>query len=112
MEKIISCCGLDCATCGARIATIANDNSLRIKTAEEWKVQFNADIKPEMINCTGCREEGVKFAHCEKCEIRNCANSKGFRTCAECTELDKCPTVGFVHQHVPEAVENLKSLIK
>jgi hypothetical protein len=53
MEKQIACCGLDCAGCDARIATLANDNELRTKTAEQWKVQFSADITPEMINCTG-----------------------------------------------------------
>ena len=64
MEKVIACCGLDCATCDARIATLADDNELRAQTAEKWKVQFSPDITPQMINCTGCREAGVKFSHC------------------------------------------------
>ncbi len=34
MEKLISSCGLDCAGCDARNATLANDNELRTKTAE------------------------------------------------------------------------------
>lgn len=111
MEKIIACCGIDCATCDARIATIANDNELRSATANKWKVQFNAnDISPEMINCTGCRETGVKFAHCEQCEIRNCSISIGFHTCAECDKLENCPTLKNLHQYVPDALENLKSL--
>ena len=111
MEKLISCCGLNCATCDARIATVANDNELRIKTAEVWKVQYNAQgITPEMINCTGCREPGVKFSHCYQCEIRNCVRSKGFQTCAECDILLTCQIVGGVHKYVPEALENLKSL--
>lgn len=111
MEKIIACCGLDCATCDARIATIANDNELRTQTAEKWKSQFNAaNITPEMINCTGCREAGVKFAHCTQCEIRNCAISKGFHTCAECEKMENCATIKNVHQYVPDALENLKSL--
>ena len=32
MEKVIACCGLNCATCDARTATIANDDDLRAKT--------------------------------------------------------------------------------
>jgi hypothetical protein len=111
MEKLIAVCGLDCATCDARIATIANDDALRTKTAEAWKVQFNApDISIEMINCTGCREPGVKLAHCEQCEVRNCAISKNYQTCAECDELENCPTVNKIHQFAPEALKNLKSL--
>ena len=110
MEKVIACCGLNCATCDARKATIANDDELRTQTAATWKVQFGADITPEMINCTGCREEGVKFAHCAECEIRNCADAKGFKTCASCDQLDACETVKNIFQFVPEALTNLKNL--
>ena len=90
MEKIIACCGLNCVTCDARTATVTNDDDLRRATAEKWRVEFNApDITTEMINCTGCREEGAKFSHCSDCEIRNCAKSKGFETCGNCPELEK-----------------------
>ncbi|MBV5311693.1 MAG: DUF3795 domain-containing protein [Prolixibacteraceae bacterium] len=110
MEKLIACCGLNCATCDARIATMANDDVLRTQTAEKWKVAFGADITPEMINCTGCREEGVKFAHCSECEIRNCVQSKDFQTCADCDKLENCPLLVNLHQYAPDALENLKSL--
>jgi hypothetical protein len=110
MEKLISCCGLDCAICDARKATVANDDELRTRTAEQWKVQYNANILPEMINCTGCREPGVKFAHCLECEIRNCAMSLGFQTCADCDKMEHCAILGNVLQYVPDALVNLKSL--
>ena len=111
MEKLIACCGLNCAACDARIATIANDNDLRARTAEKWRVQYNTpDITPEMINCTGCLEPGVKLAHCEQCEIRKCVIAKGYQTCADCDELEKCALVGNIFKYVPEALDNLKSL--
>ena len=110
MDKLIACCGLNCATCDARIATMANDDVLRAQTAEKWKVAFGADITPEMINCTGCREEGVKFAHCSECEIRNCVQSKNFQTCADCDKLETCALLVNLHQYAPDALENLKSL--
>jgi len=112
MEKIISCCGINCASCDARIATINGDNELKKKTAENWRVTYNAPhITDEMINCTGCREEGTKFAHCSKCEIRNCADGKGYKTCDECSEIESCKTLSFVLTNVPGTLENLKSLI-
>ena len=110
MEKIIACCGLDCATCEARIATLANDDELRAQTAEKWKVQFSADITAQMINCTGCREVGAKFSHCAECEIRNCVKSFGFQTCADCGQMESCAYLKNIHQYVPEAIQNLKSL--
>lgn len=110
MKKTIACCGINCDNCDARIATLANDTELREKTAATWKVNYGADITPEMINCTGCREEGVKFAHCSECEIRKCADAKGFKTCASCDMLDTCDTVKNLHQYLPEALTNLKNL--
>ena len=111
MEKLISCCGLDCAICDAQIATLNNDDELRKATAEEWRKAYNAtDITYEMINCTGCREEGPKFSHCTVCEVRKCAKLKGFETCADCNELDTCNIISSIHKYVPEARENLNSL--
>jgi hypothetical protein len=111
MEKLVSCCGLNCLTCEARVATVKNDDSLRKITAEKWKVMYNApELLPEAINCTGCREEGVKFSHCFECGIRNCVRSKGFDTCGDCSELETCELLAPIHKYVPEALINLKSL--
>jgi hypothetical protein len=110
MEKLISCCGLDCATCDARIATIKNDDELRKSTAETWSTMYKAEVTPDMINCTGCREEGVKIGHASECKIRECVKSKGFSTCADCNDLETCLLVSPIHKHVPEALLNLKSL--
>jgi hypothetical protein len=111
MEKLISCCGLNCATCDARTATIKNDDILRKTTAEKWRVGYNApDLTYTMINCTGCREEGVKFSHCDMCEIRNCVKAKGFNTCGDCQEMETCIIVSGVHKYLPEAKTNLLAL--
>lgn len=111
MEKLIGCCGINCAECDARKATIANDNELRKITAEKWGREFNAPgITWEMINCTGCREEGPKFSHCHECAIRNCAIAKGFNTCGDCPDLETCSIVAGILQAVPGALDNLKSL--
>ena len=110
MEKLISCCGLNCATCDARTATLNNDDDLRKSTAEKWGAMYNAGITASMINCTGCREEGVKFSHCNVCEIRLCAKAKGFSTCGECGDMVTCEIVAAVHKFVPDAIVNLKSL--
>jgi hypothetical protein len=111
MEKLISCCGLNCATCDARTATINNDDNLRKATAEKWKAAFNApDMPYQSINCTGCREEGVKFSYCQLCEIRSCVKSRGHETCGDCAEMGTCEKVAMVHKHAPEAIANLRSL--
>jgi Protein of unknown function (DUF3795) len=111
VEKLIAICGLNCATCEARIATINNDDELRKATAEKWRTAYNApDITYEMINCTGCREEGAKIGHWEMCQIRKCATSQGFETCGDCKELESCELVAPVLKFAPEAKNNLRSL--
>lgn len=111
MEKLISCCGLNCKTCDAYIATVNNDDELRKTTAEKWRVAFNAPgLVYTMINCTGCREDGPKFSHCGECEIRNCVKTKGFETCGDCNLMDTCTIVAGIHKYVPEAITNLREL--
>ena len=110
--RLIACCGLDCATCDARVATINDDDELREKTAHKWSEMNNApEITSETINCMGCREDGKKFAYCEYyCRIRKCVFGKGFETCGECVAMDICPLVGSVFQYNSLAKENLISI--
>ena len=91
-KDLIGHCGLDCELCDARIATINDDNELRAKTAKLWCEWNNTDeIKPEHINCLGCRAEGVKTYFCAcLCEVRKCCIAKGFETCAQCCEKAVC----------------------
>jgi hypothetical protein len=111
MENIIACCGLNCAACEARIATVTNNNELRQETAEKWQKAYNAStITAEMINCTGCMEPGVKFHHCGECQIRNCAVAKGYKSCSECSDLTTCSIVSPIHKFAPEALQNLIDL--
>ena len=109
MKQLIACCGLDCESCDARIATVKNDDVLREKTAQKWSAMNNApEITAATINCMGCRTDGVKFAYCsDYCEIRKCVSGKGFNTCGDCDELDSCQIVGAVLQHAPDTRENL-----
>lgn len=111
MNNLIATCGINCAECEARIATLNNDDELRKTIAEKWKTEYgNEAITAEMIYCTGCNAEGAKIGHCAECEIRSCAHAKGFITCAECVSFDSCETIAGFHKFVPMAKENLLSL--
>ena len=111
MNQLIACCGLDCETCDARIATITNNNALREKTAALWTKLNGVAIAPEMIHCTGCRIDGVKTPFCDSlCIVRNCVREKGLDTCADCEQMEKCQTLGRITVNNPLALENLKQL--
>ena len=110
MKKLIAYCGLDCEKCDARKATLGNDNALREKVAKLWSELNGVEITPEMINCEGCRANGVKTPYCNGlCPIRQCAIKKLHETCGNCAEMEKCKTVGMIISHNAEAAANLKN---
>lgn len=107
---MIGYCGLDCGQCPAFIATRNNDDALRLKVAEEWAKSYNAPIKPEHINCTGCQSTGIKTYYCDQlCEIRKCAIKKSVSTCAECSDFS-CSLLEKVLRTAPQARTTLEAL--
>lgn len=111
MNTLIACCGLDCERCDARIATLNNDDKLREKTAKTWSDLNGVEITKEMINCLGCRAEGVKTPFCDGlCPIRKCVKNNGFDTCGDCYAIESCTTLAMVTATNKNALNNLKSI--
>ena len=108
MNRYVAYCGLDCETCDARIATVNNDGALREKVAQLWSELNGVEITPEMINCEGCRIDGVKTPYCESlCPIRRCAVEKNAETCGNCEEVGTCEKVGAVLRNNEDARKRL-----
>lgn len=108
MDKMVAYCGLDCSKCEAFIATSNDDNALREKVAKSWSELNGVEITTEMINCEGCRCDGVKTPFCDKlCEIRQCALNKQYETCGNCTEVLSCSKVNMIIGNNQEAKERL-----
>ena len=108
-NDFIAYCGLDCETCEARLATVRNDDELRIKVAKEWSELNNVEITSEMINCVGCRVDGAHTPFCDSlCPIRLCALSKGVETCGCCSELEICEKIKMITGNNEDALRNLK----
>ena len=109
MNDYIAYCGLDCETCEAHIATVNNDYDLRIKVAKEWSELNGVEITPEMINCAGCRIEGVKTPFCDSlCPIRQCALGRDVETCGDCSEMSSCEKLEMITGNNEEALKRLK----
>ena len=109
MKQMIAFCGLDCEKCEAYLATRNNDDALRASVAEKWSKLNGVLITPEMINCAGCRAQGVKTLYCASlCAIRQCALSKSVETCRDCAGWETCQTLGAITRNSEEALINLK----
>lgn len=94
---LISICGLDCEKCEARIATINNDDKLRREVALKWSDLNRVKITKDMINCLGCRMNGVKTPFCDKyCPIRKCALLKKMKTFKDCNKAETCDKLRMV----------------
>jgi hypothetical protein len=64
-DKMLAPCGMNCAVCYKHVG-----------------IRKNA--KP----CVGCLNSDMdKPEHCRKCNIKNCARSKGFSRCLECGDF-------------------------
>ncbi|MBR3244008.1 MAG: DUF3795 domain-containing protein [Parasporobacterium sp.] len=78
------------------IATVNNDDDLRIKVAKEWSELNSVEITPEMINCAGCRIEGVKTPFCDSlCPIRQCALGRDVDSFSENTIKVTLPVINI-----------------
>ena len=107
MEKFLSNCGLDCASCGAFRAYKTDDDEIRKQTAAEWSKMFNIEIDYKTINCEGCKSNGkVLMGHCHTCKIRVCAEEKKVENCAHCKEY-ACEKLDVIFEHSKEAKMNL-----
>ncbi|PIP12705.1 MAG: hypothetical protein COT45_00565 [bacterium (Candidatus Stahlbacteria) CG08_land_8_20_14_0_20_40_26] len=112
MKKTIAYCGIICSECPAFLATQKNDDNERKKVAEMWSKQFNAEFKPEDINCDGCLSESERlFNYCRVCEIRKCGQEKGVKNCAYCDDY-ACETLNKFIDNVPEAKTTLEEIRK
>ena len=98
MNEYIAYCGLNCEACEARLATVNNDYALRQRVAREWSELNGVEITAEMINCVGCRIDGVKTPYCESLE-----------TCGGCGEMERCEKLGAITGNNADALKRLKT---
>jgi len=105
---------MGCGECPVYIATKNNDDEMRVQTAAYFSKKFGAEVKPEHINCSGCVAGSVNgtilFGHCQSCQVRLSAKSRGIRSCTECSDY-ACETLKETWAHLPpEAKKNSEKI--
>lgn len=110
LDDLIAVCGVSCTNCPAYHATRNNNRSELERIAVDWTKGLGRTFMPEDIICDGCRvPDGRLSTYCFTCEIRNCARSQGYITCAHCP---RCPCEKIVAPPARDALEALQKTLK
>jgi hypothetical protein len=110
VQEVVAFCGLTCTECPAYLAAQNDNDEERRRVAETWSQQYNSDIKPEDINCDGCRPGHAKcFHHCSECDIRACGVARQVDNCAYCDDYF-CAKLKRFFGFVPAAQTRLDSI--
>jgi len=108
IEKIHGICGPKCTECEAYQATRKGKDELEI-LANKWTISLGQEYSIAEIMCDGCRTEGKYLSkYCSSCEIRICAKSRNYETCANCPDS---PCKLIVAPPAIEAIKQLKQTI-
>ena len=103
MTKMIGYCGLNCSDCPTFLATKDDDFKARENTAALYAEKFGVHLKPEDINCEGCRSEGKRvIGFCHVCAIRQCAMARAVEHCVNCAD-QPCEELSRFHSRSPGA---------
>ena len=111
MSGMLAFCGLDCAECPAYIATQANDEEARKKTAEKWSKEYGPVFTAEDCICDGCLPVpgGRIGTYCGDCPMRTCNIQKGLAHCAQCGDYP-CDNLSRFTAIAPMAKAKLEEL--
>jgi hypothetical protein len=83
MTDYVACCGLDCGSCRAYVATRSGDRALASEVAKAWSNPVEGNYTANDIWCDGCHS-GRLHGFCLKCPVRLCAKGKRLANCGEC----------------------------
>ncbi len=84
-NSMIACCGLDCSTCGIRLAE--NDPERAGRLTREFRANGFTDAQPEWFRCDSCRGDRSKHWS-ENCWIlKCCVDDRGLKYCSQCEDF-------------------------
>jgi hypothetical protein len=103
-------CGLVCSECPTFLASRADDDVARARTAALYAENFGFDLAPADIDCDGCRSgSGTLMAYCRACTIRECCRARSLDNCTLCPD-QPCEKLLQFHAFSPGAKAAFEAL--
>jgi hypothetical protein len=110
MSQLIAYCGLVCSECPTFLASRADDDVARARTAALYAENFGFDLAPADIDCDGCRSgSGTLMAYCRACTIRECCRARSLANCTLCPD-QPCEKLLQFHAFSPGAKAAFEAL--
>ena len=91
MTESICYCGHDCNRCVTRLATVHDDEALRLQAQAFYRDRFGLKIPLDQIHCQGGRSDDIFFL-CRECPFSTCCRSRNLTSCADCPDYP-CATL-------------------
>lgn len=85
MDAMPCFCGHDCSRCITYLATLHDDDTLRLRAQAFYRETFSRDVPLEQIHCRGGRSDDVFFL-CRECPFAQCCRERGLTSCAACAD--------------------------
>lgn len=78
-------CGHDCSKCNTYLATVNDDDSLRLASRFFYSSEFGVELDLGCIRCSGGRSDDV-FILCKDCPFVKCCRERKISSCKECSD--------------------------
>jgi hypothetical protein len=107
--NMIAYCGLNCEACCFRVAALEKDLGHLKHAPERYAKYIPGSVDELEPPCPGCKSDDASCS----CQMKPCAVSKGFSTCAECPDMPCEKLAAFCGDGAPHhgfVVENLKRI--
>ena len=102
----IAYCGLYCPMCSL-MTTYQTGDTAHLQAMPERYDRFKSSPLDE-CNCSGCKLDD----YCGDCAIKDCAEQKGYTSCADCADMPCSFVSDFANDGMPHHADALRNLYR
>ena len=87
-ESLVAYCGIDCRICPSYIYSQNKSSMSQNHVKQFWEKMCDIKLGCGDVGCNACNNGSKKLIeHCQRCNVRNCARSRGYDLCEKCSDF-------------------------